>query len=107
VTEHKPSLGRIVHYTLSEQDADAINHFRENATAHLQHHRDRKDGSQVHIGNEVQAGEVYPMVITRVWGDTPSSAINGQVQLDGNDLYWATSVQCGDGPRTFAWPARI
>jgi len=100
----KPSIGRIVHYTLSEQDADAINRRRTDAT----HTRAaaQTSGFQVHVGNSVQAGDVYPLVITRVWGNTETSAVNGQVLLDGNDTYWATSVSVGEGPRHFAWPTR-
>lgn len=107
VIEPKPSLGRIVHYALSVQDAEAINRRRDDARSHLDHHRVNADGSQIHVGNEVSAGDVYPMVITRVWGDTPASAVNGQVLLDGNDLYWATSVSVGDGERHFVWPPRV
>ena len=44
------------------------------------------------------------MVIIRVWGTTPESPVNGQVLLDGNDTFWATSVQAGVGPRKFEWP---
>lgn len=107
MSDQKPSLGRIVHYTLSEQDAEAINRRRDDAQAHAGEHRDRRDGSQVHVGNEVKAGDVYPMVITRVWGPESKSAVNGQVLLDGNDLYWVTSTAVGEGPRHFAWPTRV
>lgn len=102
-----PSLGRTVHYTLSEQDADAINKQRmdaKNLNAAGVTLASQELGAQIHCGNVVGAGEVYPLVITRVWGNEPTSAVNGQVQLDGNDLYWATSVSAGDGPRHFTWP---
>jgi len=100
-----PTLGRIVHYTLSEQDAEAINRRRKDArdsAASLD-----KTGYVAHVGNDVSAGDVYPLIITKVWGGTPTSAVNGQVLLDGNDTFWATSVAIGEGPRTFAWPPRI
>lgn len=99
-----PTIGRIVHYTLSAPDADAVNTRRRDAINHVADHRERRDGSVIHYGNAVVEGDIYPMVITRVWGDQPGSAVNGQVFLDGNDLLWATSVQCGTGPRTWAWP---
>ena len=87
-----PSVGRIVHYVLTEQDATAINRRRSHANAHLVEHIEASNGVQVHVGNAVKAGEVYPMIITRVWGSTEESAVNGQLFLDGNDLYWLTSV---------------
>lgn len=99
-----PSIGRIVLYTLSEQDAEAINRRRVQADMHIEEHRERGDGSQVHVGNSVHAGAVYPMVIIRTWGDTPDSSVNGQVLLDGNDTLWVTSVSVGEGQRHFAWP---
>lgn len=101
-----PTVGRIVLYTLSSYDADAINKRRANAVQHLPEYRANKDGSQIHVGNGVAAGDVFPMVIVRVWGSTLTSAVNGQVLLDGNDTYWATSVTEGDGDHNFAWPAR-
>jgi hypothetical protein len=105
-----PTIGRIVHYTLSEADAEAINRRRDDAVAaaHNPRFADRQKpmGEQVHIGNRVNPGEMYPMVIVRVWGSTPTSAVNGQVLLDGNDVLWVTSVSLGEGGRRFQWPAR-
>lgn len=64
------------------------------------------EGAQAHIGNAVAEGDTFPMLITRVWGDNPSSAVNGQAYLDGNDVLWVTSACVGSGPRTFSWPTR-
>lgn len=97
-----PTIGRIVHYTLTEWDADQVNRRRddwkddqaENATA---------VGFQAHVGNRAEAGQTYPMLIVRVWGDTPESSVNGQVFLDGNDVLWVTSCSVGEGPGYFAW----
>lgn len=102
-----PTIGRIVHYTLAEQDAQAINKRRTDASRQMQTHRENSNGVQVHVGNAVSVGDVYPMIITCVWGTTPESSVNGQVFLDGNDLLWVTSVACGEGQRTFAWPSRV
>ncbi|MGH7687818.1 MAG: hypothetical protein ACREN2_13525 [Candidatus Dormibacteria bacterium] len=102
----RPTIGRIVLYMLAGQDAEEINRRRGHATANLSAHRERSDGSQIHAGNSVAAGDVYPLVITRVWGLDVTSAVNGQVLLDGNDTFWATSVTAGDGPRHFTWPQR-
>lgn len=101
-----PTMGRTVHYMLNAYDAAMINRRRRDASEKQDWHRALKSGAQVHVGNSVEAGEVYPMVIVRVWGNTPTACVNGQVLLDGCDQYWATSVSVGDKPGYFAWPAR-
>lgn len=95
-----PAVGDVVLYTLADLDAQRINQRRADATRNV---TAVTDGSQVYAGNRVSAGEVYPMVITRVWGTTPASAVNGQVLLDGNDVLWATSISAGDGEAHFSW----
>lgn len=87
----KPTIGRIVHYTLGESDVEQI--------------KARRAG--VYFGNEVEVGQVYPATIVRVWGEEPTSAVNLQVHLDGFDTYWATSRSVGEGPFHFAWPPRV
>ncbi len=87
-----PALNRFVLYTLTAQDADIINHTRA-------HHRD----AVIH-GNRAEAGQTYPMLIVRVWGDKEVSPVNGQVFLDGNDTLWKTSVSVGEGEGRFTWP---
>lgn len=104
-----PTIGRIVHYALSEADAQAINRRREDAYRTMRTGQGvlrKADGDQVHIGNRAQEGDVYPMLIVRTWGTTPESVVNGQVFLDGNDVLWVTSVGEGEGPRRFVWPSR-
>lgn len=98
MAEQVPSLGRIVHCKLSQQDAEAINRDRllSGATA----------SGPARTGNKVSAGDVFPMMVTRTWGSSPESAVNGQVFLDGNDIFWATSRTVGDQPGQFNWPAR-
>jgi hypothetical protein len=95
----RPRRGITVDYTLSTEDAAAINAKRDTARAYHREQPREADGKQVHNGNWVTAGDVYPMVITRPWGDKPDSAVNGQVLLDGTDAHWVTSVQQGDGER--------
>ena len=80
-----PRIGRIVHYKLSAIDAEKIN-------------------LQVREGNTVREGEVFPMIITKLWGSDPDSYLNGQLFLDGSELYWVTSTKVGDTPGTYAWP---
>lgn len=101
-----PSVGRIVHYTLTEADAEAINRRRADAANSLAQHREAADGTQVHAGNRAKEGDVLPMLIVRVWNEVPGT-VNGQVFLDGNDTLWVTSVTPGDGPRRWAWPPRV
>lgn len=98
-----PSPGRIVEYTLSEQDVAEIERRRQDARAALDWHRENKTGAIVHTGNPTAPGDKYPLVITRVWASghaaNEATAVNGQVLLDGNDTLWVTSVQQGDGER--------
>ncbi|WP_434315849.1 hypothetical protein [Leifsonia sp. P73] len=109
-----PTIGRLVHYTLSEADAEQINRRRDDAERWRLAQRKRTldgeaaevTGSQKHIGNRAEAGQVYPMLIVRTWGSTPESVVNGQVFLDGNDSLWVTSVGQGEGERRFVFPAR-
>ena len=119
MSEQIPTIGRIVHYRLSADDATQIN--RRRTTGHSIAERMKVQlsqvecitpllgwptGAQAHIGNEVREGDTFPMMITRVWGDTPTCAVNGQALLDGTDVLWVTSVSVGGGPHTFSWPTR-
>lgn len=119
MSEQIPTIGRIVHYKLSSDDAKQINrrrtsgaHIAERLESRLVNPQGGRDivawpeGAQAHIGNEAKEGDMFPMMITRVWGSTATSAVNGQAYLDGNDVLWVTSVSVGDGPRTYSWPAR-
>lgn len=96
-----PTVGRIVLYVLDEADVALITKRRINARPLV-----IDDGFQTHDGNPVEAGEIYPMVIVRTWGDKPTSPINGQVLLDGGDSLWKTSRDHNAEklPGTFHWP---
>ncbi len=90
------TIGRIVHYMLSEQDAASINVQRKDYRAFEAGHKHPHEpgqpgatGHQAHYGNDVEAGQTYPALVVRVWGDGTYG--NLQVFLDGNDTYWATS----------------
>lgn len=102
-----PTLGRIVHYTLNSDDAQKINRRRKDAHFAMDMHRTSANGVMVHVGNDVKEGDVYPLIITKVWGTDETSAFNGQLMLDGNDLYWVTSTSIGEGQRKCAWPPRV
>lgn len=94
-----PTVGRIVHYKLSEYDAKAINRRRADFTAA----GPSRTGAQAHVGNHAEAGQVFPATIVRTFGP---DAVNLQVTLDGSDTYWATSRKTGDEDGTWAWPTR-
>lgn len=74
-----PSVGRIVHYRVPEHDAE------------LRH-------------NNVEAGELLPAIIVRVWNPT---MVQLQVFVDGPcGSKWRTSVAHGDGPGQWHWPVK-
>lgn len=108
----QPSIGRIVRYTLSEQDAAAINKRRDDFSAYQRAAAKSGDptagtsGHIGHVGNHAAAGQVYPAVIVRIWDTAPEPGCNLQVLLDGNDTYWATSRHEGDGNGHWFWPPR-
>lgn len=96
-----PTVGRIVHYRLSQQDANDINRRREDAQ-HADAGADRT-GFVVHHGNQALEGQVCAATIVRVF-NSDSHAVNLQVALDGNDSLWATSRPEGNEPGQWAWP---
>jgi hypothetical protein len=103
-----PTIGRIVHYRLSAQDAEAINRRRDHAASHLRSQTGgATQGYQAHAGNSVNAGEVFPMIIVRVFGEDKHAAVSGQVFLDGSDVFWATSRIEGGAPGQWTWPERV
>lgn len=107
MTSPTPTPGRIVLYTLSQSDEVEVNRRRAGTAEHLHEHIEAGNGVQLHVGNPAKEGDVYPMVIVRVWGTKPGQSVNGKVLLDGNDTLWVCSTFEGTGPRTFAWPERV
>lgn len=98
-----PSICRMVVYVLSEQDAAAVNKRRADASrlnAAGVTLASQELGPQIHVGNQVAAGDTCPAVITRVW-DADSGGCNLKVLLDGNDDLWVTS-RLLDNPDTDA-----
>jgi hypothetical protein len=108
MSQQIPSIGRIVHYRLSADDAAQITRRRTTGSSIAARMSAEPsawpEGAQAHIGNAVAEGDVFPMQIVRVWGSSPESAVNGQVYLDGNDVFWATSRTVGEQPGQFEWP---
>ncbi|EKT4101845.1 TPA: hypothetical protein ACOFEF_000788 [Stenotrophomonas maltophilia] len=106
----KASIGRIVHYALSDTDATRINARRTDGPSIQE--RLLEDawpvGAQAHIGSKVAAGDVLPAMIVAV---QPNGQINAQVFLDGNDVLWVTSrdeasEESGSHPGRWHWPQR-
>lgn len=101
-----PTVGRIVLYSLTEQDAEMINRRRADARDHMHAHHINKNGVMLHVGNTVHQGDQFPMVITRTWGSDALSAVNGTVLLDGSDTFWANSRVRGEENGMWRWPPR-
>lgn len=100
----KPTIGRIVHFTVTEAQADAINKRRRDFHKHRALDAQYADtGYVAHFGNEVRAGDVFPATIVRVFD---VGSVNLQVQLDGTDTFWATSAAEGDQAGNWSWPPR-
>lgn len=114
----KPTIGRIVHYVLSFDDANAINKRRsdaQNLNAAGVTLASQRLGPQIHVGVFVHAGEAYPAIITRV-PIRSEDFVNLQVFLDGNDVFWAIEVPSAQGNpgdtrefehATWHWPERV
>jgi hypothetical protein len=96
----KPTVGRIVYYKLSQTNAEQINKRRNDYGQNPK--TDWPAGAQAHVGNRAEVGEIYPMIIVRVWPED-THGVNGQVLLDGNDLFWVTSVAQGEAEGDWDW----
>lgn len=100
------TVGAIVLYTLTADDADAVNRRRGYADLKKNHSMDPgftvvATGEQVHIGNEAHEGDVLPMLVVAEHG---SGYVNGQVFLDGTDTLWVTSVRSGRKAGSYRLP---
>ena len=105
-----PKAGRIVHYTLTEQDAAEINRRRTSGPRIAERLTSGHwpEGAQAHIGNQVSVGQVVPAMIVAVW-HLPSGRCNLKCFLDGTDEFWATSREVSSEPETagyWNWPPR-
>ncbi|GAA4002736.1 hypothetical protein GCM10022631_11820 [Deinococcus rubellus] len=100
-----PSIGRIVHYVLSAQDADQINRRRTTGPSIAERIKDEQWplGAQAHIGNRAEEGQHVAAIVVNVFGP---ATCNLQCFLDGNDVFWATSQLEGSAPSTWHRPER-
>lgn len=104
-----PTLGRVVHYSLSAQAAAEITRRRHHFRLFNRKHQSGaeegefpgKSGHIGHVGSDVKEGDIFPAIVVRVHSAT---MINLQVLLDGNDTLWVTSPAQGDEPGTWKWP---
>lgn len=126
----EPTIGRIVYYRLTREDAQAANRRRVDGANHYREHRENANGVQVHVGTQCVAGDIVPLLVVRVWPDEydvgqsicrdhlpdteptwsfPMSGhgVSGQAFLDGNDSLWITSAPQGDFNGAWDWPVRV
>jgi hypothetical protein len=101
------SIGRIVLYTLTAEDVKQID-WRRDLEIEERNGKITPDtirypiGLLAFIGHKVQAGDTFPLVITRVG----SYSVGGQAMLDGPDCFWVVDAREGVGPGTWRWPER-
>lgn len=93
------TVGRVVHYVLSEKDAQSIN--ERNSIGNDLSSEERVPAIVYHGGNRVREGQHCAMVIVHVWDK--DGMVNGQVLLDGVSNYWATSVRYSDIKASGSW----
>lgn len=98
-----PTIGRIVWYKMTSYEATEINQRRKDFYAKVPWYLAVRPGAQVHQGNEVEAGDLYPAMIVAVWGDQPDSCVNLKVFLDGTDEHWSTSRTVGEREGDYQW----
>lgn len=100
-----PTIGRIVHYTLTYEDASKINKRREDFKVHIEREAYLDTGYVAHWGNMATEGEVFPMIVVRVEGG--STVVNGQILLDGTDTLWKVAVTQGPDQGQWEWPVFV
>jgi len=98
-----PTIGRIVHYRITKEEANKMNARREEGLLNAEKMRRTRPGFQAHIGNFIEAGDIVPMIIVRVWTDS----VNGHALLDGNDSLWVLTVKEGVDPGEWSWPPKM
>lgn len=110
----KPTIGRIVHYVLTQDDANAINKrradfqaFRSNFSGPSDPGQAGADGHMAHVGNHAAEGDVYPAMVVRIFEHASPGCVNLQVHLDGTDVFWATSRYEGNQSGHWTWPPRV
>lgn len=91
----KMTIGNIVYYRLTLDQAYMTNKRREDARQNFPKMREERPGFQAHVGSPVSEGDMVPLVIT---ASLSEDLVNGQAILDGNDTLWVTSATMGTQP---------
>ena len=106
--EQVPTVGRSVHYALTEQDCRQIVSQRAGRVADVS--QDGHHSVAIWYGNMPYPGDIRPMEIVAV---NSNGSVTGQVKLDGNDVLWKPSAMYlserllpGQLGRWF-WPPRV
>ena len=90
-----PTIGRIVHYKVSEND---VQHYTFRPMDHPSF-------------NLPYPGDVFPMVITNVNPDSDGvvRTLSGNVIVNNGTMFWTGSVTegLGDVPGQWFWPPRV
>ena len=79
------TVGRMLHYVVSEFDAAQIKQQRNDRAP------ENKDGTWNPMGNSVDAGQHLASVVVYVW-NKDSGMVNLKCLLDGYDDFWATNI---------------
>lgn len=85
MTDQSPTVGRIVHYRLSDQDINDV-------------------FLMVGSRSDARADDVLPSVIIRTH---EQGVVDLQVFLDAPGALYRTSVSHGDHQRQWSWPPRV
>lgn len=90
-----PLVGEILLYTITAEDAHAINRRRAMTTS-IRARMERNppewpEGAQAHVGTTVIQGETLPLIVTAVHRHD----VGGQVLLNGNDQFWVRDIPPG------------
>lgn len=103
----KPTIGRIVHYKLSDQDAQAINRRRTSGAAIAERIAAGTwpIGAQAHVGPPAVEGTTVPLIVVAA----DDTMVNGRAFLDGSEelaVSRAAESQDPHKPGTWRWPPR-
>lgn len=88
----KPTIGRIVHYRLSDKDVGLLRMWCTQSGAECA---------------PVSEGQLVAMIITAVSLTAEQHFVNGQCFLDGELRYWVKGADFGEMPGTWSWPPRV
>ena len=89
------TIGRIVHYRLSDEDVKLIHALR-------QRFREKVEvPAEMAQALDVRAGEVYPAIAVKVFGPHQASL---QVFIDAPIPFWTKGRSEGEGVGEYLWP---